>query len=128
MTIYIIGEEGNLGTTESEPRVLEPGKGGNVQKKTQALWPASCKAGRHAFLVKRGGTLEEYRTWDYGTGAGSRRVFARVLPADLEPELAAIDAKVEATLEELNRLKKERRELLDAAVPRAEVVRVKGVA
>lgn len=123
MTIYIVGEEGNLGTTENEPRVLAPRKSGGVGRRptlvVEAIWLASGRCGRHVFSVKRG-VLEEYRSFDDNT-----RYFARVLPDDARPTLEALDAKLEAAEAEVTRLRQERRVLLDAVVSRGERVRVK---
>lgn len=114
MIRYIVGLESNLGVTESAPRVVKLGKGGPI-----ALWPHSSVVGRWQFGIKRG-FVEEHRSYD-----DDERVYARVFPEDAAPELAEIEAKLAANVEENKRLRAERQALLAAVVPRAERVKVK---
>lgn len=116
MTIYIVGVENALATTETEPRVIGPYP---KEKYKRALWLASSLVGRHEFAIKRG-IVEEFKTYDDG-----KRVYARVLPASDVPLLADLDHQIEGAKARLANLMQLRRDMLAAIVPRASRVKVK---
>ena len=112
MTIFIVGEEDALGTTERPPHTyVPPGK-----TRRTAICSADHTSSRFGFAVVRG-LIEEFRSQD------DKRVFARVLPADAIAPLLALDATIVDAEQRLASLRQERRDMLAALVPRAERVR-----
>lgn len=117
---FIVGEENNLGVSDVEPRQgTFPGK-----KRAFASWPMGATLHANWMFGIVRGYLEEFRTTGWSKGGFQSRVFARVLPDSVAPAYDAINEKIAAAEAEVTRLRQERQEILAAAIPNAERVKV----
>ena len=112
MTWFIVGDEDRLDATETPPRIMALVGGRSL------VWDASTMGGRYQFWIKRG-VAEEFRLpWE-----DQKRVLARVLPSDAEPEMRRLNEDVEKAEAALKKVRAARREFLVAQAPRGRVVR-----
>ena len=112
MTWFIVGDEDRLDVTETPPRIVTLGGGLSL------LWDASTTGARYQFRIKRGAAEEFRLPWE-----DQKRVLARVLPSDVEPEMRRLNEDVEKAEAALKKARAARRGFLVAEAPRGRVVR-----
>lgn len=110
---YVYGKAGELRLSDVPPRSEVVRQNGEAIY-TRWYFPCPMPIG---FRVERG-VMSETKTL---SGA---RIYARELPDDMLPDLAAIDAELEVAKERFKALNLERQELLEAGAQRGKRVRV----
>lgn len=125
MTCYIVGKVGALRVYSTEPAEAKYPKG---ERGPHYGW----EGGYFWFPVKRN-ILQEWSDKPRIFGGNgipriqvgtSGKVYARVMPADVESEVVQLDTQIAETEALLKRLRTERQDLLHAAAQRGERVRV----
>lgn len=110
----IVGAEGRLQTHKSAPCIWR----GTDNRKSRP-WV------RYGWLYHSSSHVNDKGCLSEGRSVTGLRIFVRVMPPDVEGELAALDAQIEESKAVFQRLLQERQELLSAAAVRGARVRVK---
>lgn len=117
---YVIGMEGALVACREEPEARRryPGE----DHKPTWFWREYNRLGFHA---ERGAIREWFEHFiNVHPGRTRRKIYARTIPAELVPEVAALEARIEEAKEALSALYAEQQALLLVAATRGGKVKV----